>query len=111
MSEETMTLEEARKTRRNFRILAGVSFFMLTVGSIFMHYTEKLSWVDSYYFAVVSLATVGYGDIVPKTDAGKIFVSFYILIGIGILAAFASNLIRSAVARRVIRRSEGIINK
>lgn len=103
---EVMTVEEARKIRRNFRILAVVTFFMLSFGSTFMHYTEKLSWVDSYYFAVVSLATVGYGDIVPKTDNGKIFVSFYLLIGIGILAAFASNLIRSAVAHRVIRKSE-----
>ena len=102
---EIMSIEEAHKTRRNFRILAAITFATLTFGSMFMHYTEKLSWIDSYYFAVVSLTTVGYGDIVPKTDNGKLFVTFYLLIGIGIIAAFASNLIRNAVARRVIHKS------
>jgi len=104
--DESMSLVEAHKTRRNFRILAAITFLVITLGSVFMHFTEKLSWVDSYYFAVVSLTTVGYGDIVPKTTNGKIFVTFYLLVGIGIIAAFASNLIRNAVARRIIKKSE-----
>jgi voltage-gated potassium channel Kch len=101
-----MTLEEAHTIRRNFRLLAAAAVAIVAVGGVFMHYVEKLSWVNSIYFSVVSLTTVGYGDIVPKTDPGKIFVCFYLLAGIGIIAAFASNLIRNAVARRVIHKSD-----
>lgn len=104
-TQPNMTLEEAHRVKRNFRILASIALGVVAVGSITMHFIEDLSWVNSFYFSVVSLTTVGYGDITPKTDVGKIFVAFYLLAGIGIIAAFASNLVRSAVARRVINQS------
>lgn len=101
-----MSIEQAHKIRRNFKLLALATIGVVAIGAIFMHFQEKLSWVNSVYFSVVSLTTVGYGDIVPKTDPGKIFVCFYLLAGIGIIAAFASNLIKNAVAKRVIKRSD-----
>ena len=42
-------------------IIAFVSLLLAAV--IFFHYYEKLSWIDSFYFVVVTAATVGYGDI------------------------------------------------
>lgn len=105
MAQIQMTLEDARKTRRNFRLLAAAAVAMIGLGTVVMHYVEKLSWINSVYFSVVSLTTVGYGDIVPTTDTGKIFVCFYLLAGIGIIAAFASNLLKGAMARRVIHKS------
>lgn len=39
---------------------------------------------------VVTLATVGYGDFTPKTDAGKLFTVLYVLIGVGILLSFVT---------------------
>lgn len=106
MHKPEMDLKTARIIRRNFRLLALATVAAITTGAVFMHFQEKLDWVDAVYFSVVSLTTVGYGDIVPKTDAGKIFVCFYLLVGIGIIAAFASNLIKNAVAKRVIKQSE-----
>lgn len=105
MNEARMSLEQARKVRRNFRLLAAAAIAMIALGTVVMHAIEKLSWVNSVYFSVVSLTTVGYGDIVPTTDTGKIFVCFYLLAGIGIIAAFASNLLKGAMARRVIHKS------
>lgn len=101
-----MTVEEAHQIRQNFKLLAAAAALTLASGTTVMHYIEKLSWVDAIYFSVVSLTTVGYGDIVPTTDFGKIFVSFYLLAGIGIIAAFASNIIKNAMARRVLHKSE-----
>ncbi len=88
---------------RTITVLAGV---VLTTGSLFYHYVEKLSWLDSIYFSVVTLATVGYGDITPKTDLGKIFTCFYVLIGIGIIVAFTTNLLKRAEHRRMRRRAK-----
>lgn len=68
--------------------LVGIVILTLGVGMTFYHYVEKLPWLDAYYFCVITLTTVGYGDISPKTDAGKLFTTFYLFIGIGIITGF-----------------------
>lgn len=87
---------------RYYDKIVGISVFFIAFGTVFYHYVEHLKWLDSLYFTVVTLATVGYGDIVPKTDAGKLFTIFYILIGITIFIALA----RTIVARFAYRRLE-----
>lgn len=54
---------------------------LITVAVLFFHFYEKLSWVDAVYFVVVTVATVGYGDInLINSDAfSKIFVIVLIL--------------------------------
>ena len=46
----------------------------------------QTSITESIWWATVSLATVGYGDVYPVTAGGKIFASIISLIGIGIVA-------------------------
>lgn len=75
-----------------FIVLAAVS--MIGIGTVVFHIIEKWSWVNSYYFSVVTLTTVGYGDYVPKTAFGKIFDTFYILIGVGIITTFVTTLVK-----------------
>ncbi len=78
----------------------------LGTGTVFYHHIEQLKWLDAIYFSVITLTTVGYGDITPKTDAGKIFTIFYVLIGIGILAGVANFLLRNALNRRIEKRNK-----
>ena len=51
------------------------------------------------YFSVVTIATVGYGDLAPQTAIGKIFTICYIFAGIGIfvsaVTAFAHAVLRA----------------
>ena len=68
-------------------------------GAIFYHLVEKLSWLNAVYFCVITLTTVGYGDITPKTDAGKVFTIFYVLVGVGIIATLANLLVKRAMLR------------
>jgi len=74
--------------KRIFQILVTVTIAVLAGGMVFYHIVEKLSWVNAYYFCVVTLSTVGYGDITPHTALGKIFTTFYIMVGVIILGAF-----------------------
>jgi voltage-gated potassium channel len=83
------------------RRIAVVAIAVLAVGAVFYHVVEKLSWLDSFYFCVVTLTTVGYGDITPKTPAAKLFTIFYILFGVAIMAASLSYLLKAAVVKRV----------
>jgi voltage-gated potassium channel len=95
-----------KKIQRQFRIGAAVSALVLAGGATFYHYVEHFSWLDAFYFCTITLTTIGYGDIVPTTPAGKIFTMLYALVGIGILAAFGSLLVHHAVARRQLKTEE-----
>jgi len=64
------------------------SALTILLGTFVYHFVEHLRWIDSLYFSVVTLTTVGYGDFSPKTDFGKLFTIFYILNGIGIIFGF-----------------------
>jgi voltage-gated potassium channel len=44
---------------------------------------ENRSFVDAFYYIIVTMATVGYGDIVPTTPAGKILAIVLIITGVG----------------------------
>lgn len=90
--------------QRNFRLTGAAALAALTFGAVFYHIVEKLSWLDSFYFCTITLTTIGYGDIVPHTDLGKLFTIFYVLVGIGIIATFANLLLRNANARRELKR-------
>ena len=106
-----LDIEEARKIHREFRFLAMVSFATLGVGTIVFRSIENWRWIDSFYFSAVSLTTVGYGDITPKSDTGKLFAVFYLFIGIGIIAAFINNLVKNQAAKRRIKEHEQENNK
>jgi potassium channel subfamily K len=51
---------------------------------------EALSMVDALYFVIVTITTVGYGDLVPLTDKAKIFTVFFMVAG---LVCFARELL------------------
>lgn len=66
-------------------ILSTLIVIVLT-GTIFFHYVEEWSWLDSYFFTVVTLSTVGYGSLVPATAMGKIGTTVFIFLGLGVFA-------------------------
>ena len=65
----------------------------LTVVAVVAFATGFYSWVegwgvlDALYFAVTTLATIGAGNMVPRTIAGKIFTIIYIVVGIALFLA------------------------
>lgn len=65
---------------------------IIAIATVFYWIVEGWSLLDSLYFSVVTIATVGYGDFVPKTAIGKIFTIGYIFSGIGIFVAAAASL-------------------
>ncbi|XWS44458.1 hypothetical protein CRYUN_Cryun15aG0046500 [Craigia yunnanensis] len=71
-------------------ILTGILLY-LTSGSF--KGTETFKPVDALYFIVVTLCTIGYGDIVPDTTFTKLFTCFFILIGFGFIDILLNGLV------------------
>ncbi|MCP4167257.1 MAG: two pore domain potassium channel family protein [Chloroflexi bacterium] len=72
---------------------------LILIGTIFFSIVEGWSLVDSFYFSVVTLTTVGYGDFHPETTLGKLVTTVYIFLGLSIIATFASSLAKTHAER------------
>ena len=87
-----------------------VMFFSLTcillyLAGVGIYYFENAaqpdtfsSIIDSLWWAVATLTTVGYGDIYPITAGGKIFTFFILMIGLGIVS-IPAGIIASAISK------------
>ena len=69
---------------------------------------EGWSLFDSFYFSVITLPTIGYGDLSPSTTAGKIFTIVYIFVGLGIILGFVNAIAERSTEgrRRVLARRQ-----
>lgn len=76
----------------DYRDLLITSIIILAIGTFMYHYLEGWNYLDSLYFSVITLTTIGYGDLSPQTDAGKIFTLIYIVIGLGMILSFINTL-------------------
>ena len=79
-------------------LIVGV---LLVSGTAFYWAAEDWSLIQSLYFSVVTLTTVGYGDLTPTSDYSRLFTIIYIFIGLGVLVAFLSSLAQHYIRHKV----------
>tara|TARA_B110000046_G_scaffold60782_1_gene68336 strand:+ start:2179 stop:2892 length:714 start_codon:yes stop_codon:yes gene_type:complete len=112
----TLKLIRYNKALNRFHVAAGIVkeeiilFLIITAIFIFLastgiYYFENeaqpeifTSVIHSGWWAVVTLTTVGYGDVYPITIGGKIFTFFILLIGVGIVT-IPAGLVASALSK------------
>lgn len=80
----------------NTELRTAVIIFLLVVitGAVSYHFLEGWNLLDSVYFSVMTLSTVGYGDMHPTHPATKLFTIFYVLIGVGLMFYILTSLTR-----------------
>ncbi|XP_073004779.1 two pore potassium channel a [Typha latifolia] len=85
------------KFHPSFRLMAiflvvylavGVLCFYVVKGQIAGNKTDGV--LDALYFSIVTMTTVGYGDLVPNSDTAKLLACAFVFIGMAIIALFLS---------------------
>ncbi len=69
-------------------------------GTLFFRYVEGWSWIDAYFFTIITLSTVGYGNVVPETTLGKLGTTIFIFVGLGVFAFAIQHFANYSVQRR-----------
>jgi voltage-gated potassium channel Kch len=95
-----------KKIRVEVIVAASSLLGWIGVGTFGFKHLEGWSWVDAFYFSVVTITTVGFGDLTPSTDLSKVFTAIYILIGVSIGVA-SLGIIGSELIKRRERRFFG----
>jgi len=75
------------KLRIKTKISSAIVSLLIWIGmgTVVYHNIENWNWVQSFYFSVTTLTTVGYGDLAPTTDLSRLFTSLYVIFGAAVV--------------------------
>jgi len=85
------------------KALPVVAGALVLTGTLFYWRFEDWTIVEALYFSVVTLTTVGYGDLHATSAGTQIFTIFYILTGLGVFVA----LLASVAEKYISQKAEG----
>jgi hypothetical protein len=97
-----------KKPRTEIFVAVSSLLGWIGIGTVVYHRLESWTWIQSFYFSVVTISTVGYGDFVPTNDGSRLFTAIFILIGVSIgiavLGLIGSEVIKNRERRFLERR-------
>jgi voltage-gated potassium channel len=79
---------------------------ILVVGTTFYTLVEDWSVIEALYFTVITLTTIGYGDLHPTTEFSRVFTIFFVLAGVSTLLGFLNFILGRTVKMQVERRQQ-----
>lgn len=92
-------------------LLALAVLLFVGLGSIGMYALESdhdiSSWPDAIWYSFVTMTTVGYGDLFPKTGMGRALGIVLMVLGVGVLGMFTAN-VASLLVEKAMNKDEGL---
>lgn len=88
-------------TTNNFHYVAGLTLIVIILGAGSLSLVEGISFQDALWWCIVTVTTVGYGDLVPKTGFGRVIASLVMISGIGFLGVFTGTISTYFLNRRL----------
>lgn len=91
--------------KATFRLVEPFLFLVLTIGSGIAGYMilEGYTFLDSFYMTIISITTVGYSEVVPLSETGKVFTIILLIVS-WIIFAFAVTRITQFVVNGEINK-------
>ena len=86
---------ESLQTNQPANIALGLVIGYVTFGVLFYYEFTDWNLLESFYFVIVTLTSVGFGDLTPAGDDVRLFTAAYILFGVGILGTALGEIVSS----------------
>ncbi|MGH9941755.1 MAG: potassium channel family protein [Pyrinomonadaceae bacterium] len=107
-------LPERARGRLYYALMA--LFVVIAIGTIGFYAIEELTLAESLYLTVTTVATVGYGDLHPRTVGGRAFATGFMLLSLGAVGILLSTAVQALVQVELIatfgaRRRSRELNK
>lgn len=83
----------------DFRMTLIIAIILLVSGTLFYSAVEGWRTLDAMYFCVMTLTTIGYGELQPVRDISKVFTMFYAIVGIGIFVALITQIAQAQIRK------------
>ena len=90
--------DEIRKSRLNFLLV--ISTIFIVIGAVLISLVEGMPLGDALWWSFVTFTTVGYGDVLLKTQLGRTIAVLLMIIGIGIIGVITTSLTLSLIGGR-----------
>ncbi|KAG2302188.1 hypothetical protein Bca4012_060506 [Brassica carinata] len=106
---------DVKKGRMRIRLKVGLALgvvmLCLGFGVLIMHFVEEIDWLDSFYFSVMSVTTVGYGDRAFKTLPGRLLAAVWLLVSTLAVARAFLYLAEARVDKRNRERAKRVLGE
>ncbi len=90
---------------RNELILAALLFLLLlTTGTLGYHFSQDYPWIDALYMTVITVTTVGFGEVYPLDTGGKLLTVFLILTSIVIYAYTITVITEYVIGENILKK-------
>lgn len=84
-----------------FVILAAGVVCLIIVGALGYHFIEGWSWLESFYMIIITLTTVGFGEVRPLSEMGRLFTAVLIIVGVWTVLYTIGSLTEMMVEGRI----------
>jgi voltage-gated potassium channel len=88
---------------RAIATIIGVAVFLVLIAGVLVHLVEEQTFTSlglSYWWAVETVTTVGYGDVVPHTVPGRLVGTLLMLTGLALIPTLTSVIVSTLLGKR-----------
>src|SRR5665647_2562095 len=94
------------KARTRLLVAFVTLLLVIIISTLGLAYFEDWSLFDALWVTIVSLTTVGFGDIVPQSVQGRVFLLIVLIVGVGTVAYSIGAIINTLVEGQISRIME-----